>query len=438
MRHPSPGPLSVLLCLSLALVPPPELVRDRAPRDPDRAEVEAVIGRLGDLLQAHYVFPEVARECALRLRSDLEAGVFDRTAGAAELAVALTRALQEVSHDRHLHVSPRRHDQVQRAGAPALELAHGFEALRRSNFGFERVEHLAGNVGYLELSSFAPEPLVRDTLAGAMAFLAQSDAVVIDLRGNGGGSPETVRLLCSYFFEEPTHLNSLYFREGNVLREFWTEDGVARRSLVDVPLFVLTSSFTFSGAEEFAYNLRTRERATLVGETTGGGANPGESQVIDEVFEVFIPDGRAVNPVTGTNWEGTGVAPHVEVPADAALDRALALARGAAAERAGQRFTERLEILRAIQGDVHAAAEAYGRGQAAEGASILAVALEDGVRAGALQPPLLEVLARLELEAQRVDVARGILDVPTRSRPRAAQARRSSAKLFPPPASAKL
>jgi len=138
-----------------------------------------------------------------------------------------------------------------------------------------------------------------------------------------------VQFLCSYLFGERTHLNSLYFRDGNRTQEFWTHDVPGTR-MPDVPVFVLTSSTTFSGAEEFCYNLHTRKRATIVGEITRGGANPGNLFPINAQLEIFIPTGRAINPVTGSNWEGTGVTPHVAVAADAALDKALELARPAA------------------------------------------------------------------------------------------------------------
>ena len=141
-----------------------------------------------------------------------------------------------------------------------------------------------------------------------------------------------VQYLCSYFFKEKTHLNSLYWRRGDQTQEFWTLDQVNGDKMPDVPLYVLTSNYTFSGAEEFSYNMQTRKRATLVGETTGGGANPGDMFPLNEKLAVFIPTGRAINPVTKTNWEGTGVVPEVKTSADNALDKALELATPAAKE----------------------------------------------------------------------------------------------------------
>ncbi|HEX2162516.1 MAG TPA: S41 family peptidase, partial [Thermoanaerobaculia bacterium] len=144
-----------------------------------------------------------------------------------------------------------------------------------------------------------------------------------------------IQLLSSYLFAEPTHLNSFYIRRGDRTEQFWTQAHVDGRRMAEVPVYVLTSRRTFSAAEEFTYNLRNLERATIVGETTGGGAHPVEAHAIEGYpVRAMVPFGRAINPVTGTNWEGTGVAPHVEVPADQALDRAHRLALETLAEKA--------------------------------------------------------------------------------------------------------
>src|SRR5262249_7175677 len=157
--------------------------------------------------------------------------------------------------------------------------------------------------------------------AAAMNFLANTDALIVDVRRNGGGSPHGVALLCSYFFDEtPVHLNSLYWRKGDRTEEFWTRKDVAGKRYTGTPIYVLTSGRTFSAAGEFTDNLQTRKRAAVVGETTGGGAHPGGMRWINEHFIMFVPSGRAINPVTKTNWEGTGVEPDVAVDADRALE----------------------------------------------------------------------------------------------------------------------
>jgi hypothetical protein len=176
-----------------------------------------------------------------------------------------------------------------------------------------------------------------------MNFLANADALIVDLRQNGGGSPSMIQLISSYFFAEPVHLNSFYIRREDKMDQFWTQAWVAGPKLTEVPIWVLTSGRTFSAAEEFTYNLKNLERATIVGETTGGGAHPVDNHTFPELgVQMSLPFGRAVNPITETNWEGTGIEPHVAVPADQALTvahrDALAKLRDAAEDPERQAF----------------------------------------------------------------------------------------------------
>src|SRR5260370_19281796 len=159
-----------------------------------------------------------------------------------------------------------------------------------------------------------------------MSFLANVDAIIFDLRENGGGAPKMVAMISSYLFDKPTHLNDLYNRKDDFATQYWTLPYVPGTMLADKPAFVLTSKSTFSGAEEFTYNLKNLKRATIVGETTGGGAHPVSGQRIDDHFMIGVPFARAVNPITKTNWEGTGVEPDVKVPAADALATAQKLA----------------------------------------------------------------------------------------------------------------
>lgn len=289
-------------------------------RDDER---QAVVLRISELLEQRYVYPAVGEESGADLIARLQAGEFDETDEPAAFAALLTAALQSVSHDKHLRVRVRPQEQAQ------VERDDPARA-RGRNYGFEKVERLEGNVGYVNMRYFDGTAAAKPTAAAAMNFLANADAIIFDMRQNGGGSPEMIRYVSSWFFAEPTHLNSLYWRAGERTQEFWTYDEIPGVKRPDVPLFVLTSSHTFSGAEEFSYNMLTQERATLIGEVTGGGANPGGVSVINDRFEVFIPVGAAVNPITGTNWEGVGVTPHIEVPAAEALEVALEKARAAA------------------------------------------------------------------------------------------------------------
>ena len=295
-------------------------------------ELEGLVEALATKIEELYVFPDVASAIGAKLRERLYAGAYEGV-GIEALAGRLTTDLRSVNSDKHLGVSPLRPRKEVQAPDPAQREREFLDEVRRGNYGFQKIEILEGNVGYLELTGFSSLQLGRETAAGAMAFLGNVDALIIDLRRNGGGDPTMIQFLCSYFFAERTHLNSFEWRGREGLEEFWTFEEVPGKRLLDVPIFVLTSSFTFSAAEEFTYNLRNLERATIVGQTTGGGAHPGGSHEIAGRVSVFIPQGRAINPITKTNWEGVGVEPHVKVAAEQALDAARREAARALAER---------------------------------------------------------------------------------------------------------
>lgn len=284
------------------------------------AVIEGAIKHIND----YYVFPETAKKMEQAIRERAQKKEYDQITSAKKLADTLTANLQEVSHDKHLRVRhsyevipERRHD-----GEPSAEERERFlNFLRQTNFGFEKIERLSGNIGYLDLRGFNPAEFGAETVVAAMNFLANTDSLIIDLRRNGGGDPAMVALISSYLFNsEPVHLNDLYWREGDTTRQWWTLPYVPGKRYGDKKdVYVLTSKYTFSAAEEFTYNLKNLKRATIIGETTGGGANPGGVRRINDHFMIFVPSGRAINPYTKTNWEGTGVTPDVSVPADQAL-----------------------------------------------------------------------------------------------------------------------
>lgn len=355
------------------------------PLDPQARR--AIVETLATEVEARYCKPDVARAIAAHLRTELAAGAFDRCGNRLELAPALTQALRAVNDDRHFAVFGRPQGRIEEERSDPLRTAvRAREEGRLRNHGFTRVEVLDGNIGLLQLDGFADFGLARDTAAAAMRVLAGVDALIVDLRGNGGGSPDTVQFLCSYFFGERTHLNSLVIRrpEGEIVNEYWTLDELPGPRLVDVPLYVLTSGNTGSAAEEFCYNLQTRDRAILIGQTTGGAANPGGTVALDERLVAFISDGQARNPVTGTNWEGVGVVPEVAVPVHQALDKALVLARTAADDYRRFREEDRDALLETL-----AAAQATARAHLAAGRPDDALRVLSGPLADALERGLL-------------------------------------------------
>ena len=192
---------------------------------------------------------------------------------------------------------------------------------RLDNFGIHRVERLDGNVGYLDVRRVAVPANAGPAISAAMELVAGTYALIFDLRHNGGGAPDGVALWCSYLLkEEPTHLNDIFHADTGETRQFWSLPYLPGARYVDRPVYVLTSSHTFSGGEELCYNLQALGRAELIGETTGGGAHPTRAFPVSSAVMIGIPFARSINPVTGTNWQGTGVIPDVAVAEAEAYD----------------------------------------------------------------------------------------------------------------------
>jgi retinol-binding protein 3 len=315
---------------------------------PMRTEViEGILNQLN----TKYVFPEVAKKMEDTLRKRLKEKEYDSLTDGQKFAETLTQHLQEVSKDKHLRVRFSPEPMPERStGEPSPEQQERMREENRAfgnriNYGFEKVERLRGNIGYLDLRMFFEASLAGETAAAAMNFLGNSNALIIDLRQNGGGDPDMVALLCSYLFgSEPVHLNDIYWRPDDSTRQFWTLPSVPGKRFTGKDIYVLTSKRTFSGAEEFTYNLKNLKRATILGETTGGGAHPGGSERITAHFSAFVPMGRAINPISKTNWEGTGVKPDLEIPAEQALKTAHVMALKKEIERTkDERFKEALK-----------------------------------------------------------------------------------------------
>ncbi len=188
------------------------------------------------------------------------------------------------------------------------------------NYGFDKVERLPGNIGYHKTVKFFETEIAGDIAVASLNFLANTSAIIFDLRENTGGYASMIALISSYLFKGQVHLNNFHWRKDNRIEQVWTNSHIQGTTLHDKDVFILTSNRTFSGAEDFAYTLKTLKRATIVGERTSGGAHPGGFQRINDHFTVNIPIGRAVNPITNDNWEGTGVTPHIEVPEEQALN----------------------------------------------------------------------------------------------------------------------
>jgi hypothetical protein len=296
-----------------------------------------VVAKALALLRENYVFPELAGEVAAAIETRLAAGEYDNL-DEITLTDLLTSHLQEASGDKHLGVrlgggpgpgDGQRRDDRQR-DEPTDHEARRLKMRqmgRLDNFGIHRVERLDGNIGYLDLRRMPMPENAGPAIAAAMELVCGTYALIIDLRRNGGGHPNGVAFWCSYLLpEEPVHLNDIFHADTGETRQFWSLPYVPGTRYLDRPVYVLTSTRTFSGGEDLCYTLQALGRAELIGETTGGGAHPTRGFPISAAVHIAVPFARSINPVTGTNWQGTGVVPDTEVPADQAYGAAYAKA----------------------------------------------------------------------------------------------------------------
>jgi hypothetical protein len=293
----------------------------------DAAERQRVIDGAIANLTKYYIYPDVAQRMADALLSHENSGDDDAATDGEVFADLLTRQMRDVSHDRSVMMVYNTATEPENPPAPSLEDVSRYrQEVEENNCTFEKVRILPHNIGYLKFNEFPDASICRTTVAAAMASLNKADAIIFDLRDNPGGYANMVALIATYLFDHPTHLNDFYNRSEHSAEQSWTLPPVPGNRLADKPAFVLTSRSTFSAAEGFSYDLKMLKRATLVGETTSGRGHVGMGHRIDDHFTIRVPGIRVVNPISKTNWEGTGVEPDVKVKAADALKTAEKLA----------------------------------------------------------------------------------------------------------------
>ena len=309
--------------------PPPYAPGALIPRAAEDAQTDAgerrrVINGAIKNLEAHYVDSIIAQKMADALLVHEKAGDDNAVTGGAALAALLTSQMRDVSHDMHLEVVYSHAPIADRPPGTTPEgMARYREAMERDNCTFEKVEILPHNIGYLKLNSFPDPSVCQTTSTAAMAKLNHVDAIIFDLRDNRGGDPGMVSMIAAYLFDHPEYW---YNPRENTTERSWTPSPVAGNRLADKPVYLLTSRSTISGAEQLSYDLKMLKRATLVGETTGGAAHAGVFRRIDDHFGIGIPEEKAINPFSKTDWAETGVEPDVKVKAADALETAQQLA----------------------------------------------------------------------------------------------------------------
>jgi hypothetical protein len=298
----------------------------------DAAERQRVLDAVINNLRKHYVDPNVAQKMADALRAHEKSGDDNEPTNGGAFASLLTKQMRDVSHDMHLELAyiqaplpASRFDALGRPLGPTPEdQARYRRAMGQSNCTFEKIEILQHNIGYLKLNSFPDPSVCQPTATAAMHRLNDVDAIIFDLRDNHGGEPEMVMLMAAYLFDHPEYM---YNPRENTNQQSWTRSPVQGNKLADKPAYILTSGSTLSGAEHFSYDLKMLKRATLVGETTGGAAHSGVWHRIDDHFGMGIPETKAINPFSETDWAVTGIDPDVKVNAADALETAVKLAK---------------------------------------------------------------------------------------------------------------
>ncbi|MFI0903058.1 S41 family peptidase [Streptomyces sioyaensis] len=281
-----------------------------------------------DRIVTGYVFPQRAVEVDQAIRARLASGAYDALSGPAFCA-AVTAHLQEVCPDKHLRLLWQDEPQVAESAQEDAGRAAFLALMRAENQGIRRCEQLDGNIGYLDVRWMADAGEGARAIGAAMELVAHTRALLLDLRECRGGSPAGAAMWCSYFFpDDQVHLKDFYERSTDSTRQYWTLSHLPAPRYLYRPVYVLTSATTFSGGEDVAYTLQAYERAKVIGETTRGGAHPTDRHPVTEHITVTVPTARTTNAVTGTNWEGVGVQPDRDVPADTAFEVAYKEALG--------------------------------------------------------------------------------------------------------------
>jgi Peptidase family S41 len=298
----------------------------------DATEKQRVVEAAIKNLKAHYFDPDVAQKMADALLAREKSGDDAAATDGSAFADLLTKQMRDVSHDMHLelaysqdHLPASRFDALGRPLGPTPDdHARYRKIMEQENCTFEKAQIVAHNIGYLKLNSFPDPSICRPKAVAAMASLNDADAIIFDLRDNRGGEPEMVALMAAYLFDRPEYW---YNPRENTTQRSWTQSPVPGNKLADKPVYVLTSARTFSGAEQFSYDLKMLKRATLVGETTGGAAHSGVFYRIDDHFGIAIPETKPINPFSKTDWAEKGLEPDVKVKAADALETAMKLAQ---------------------------------------------------------------------------------------------------------------
>jgi hypothetical protein len=229
--------------------------------------IKKTIDSLAVILRENYVYPEKGELMADSLNHYFSTGRYNEISDGSVLSLRLTEDLWPLCHDKHLSVTFGKIPEEDRASIP--------ESDSTFNYGFRSSKIIENNIGYIRFDEFNGADKAETAAAKAFETVADCDALILDLRFNTGGSPKLVQFIYSYLFEKPTYVGSRYNRIRDETIDFWTQTDIPGKPFdANVSVYILTSSNTFSAAEELAYFLKDMKRAIIVGETTGGGLIP--------------------------------------------------------------------------------------------------------------------------------------------------------------------
>ncbi len=322
--------LNCLVCLLMVLVAAVPLYCDgSAKAEAEKGseiltndQLRVLVSKIGDELKNKYVYPHLGEKMAQKILDKLAKNRYSTQLNSQELAAQIEKDLYAIARDKHLHlvIASSLHPTQEKNSTPQNN------GPKNDNFGFNKVEVLPGNIGYLRIDRMAIEREAARVASDHLNKLSKVRAIIFDLRGNPGGAAGMVVYLSSYLFKEEKHLYSMYNRLQNRTKDVRTLTGLpGKKQIEDKPVYILTSAKTFSAAEGFAYTLKHHKRAVIVGERTGGGAHPMIWSKLPYNFMLCIPFARIIHPVTNTDWEGKGVIPHHEVSSEEALQKAIYL-----------------------------------------------------------------------------------------------------------------
>jgi len=328
--------MKIKLIVTFILLFYSSIVLGQNPLDLNSSDKEEIVKKVASIMHEKYVFVDVGKKMAKHILQLYGQGEYVQFNEVKPFCRRLTSDLRKISNDKHIFVFYSPEEAVDVAARNNQLLVEEIEEInkyyekieQRENYGFKKVEILKGNIGYFEIEYISGDPKACEKVDNILGFLCNTNAIIIDLRNNGGGGGSGADdLLMSYFFgEEKVLLSGVYDRESDKIQQTWSLENVSGKRLPNIDLYILTSSKTFSAAENISYSLQALNRAVIVGEKTKGGAHPIDVIQVKGDILTQVSIGNSINPITGTNWEGVGVKPDIDVSSEDALSKAHILA----------------------------------------------------------------------------------------------------------------